>query len=54
VKAVYYQESGRFTIGCGEIRQRGYRELRVVSGARSGEQVAATLDRFAIVVPDET
>ena len=36
------------------LKQRGYRELRVVSGVRSGEQVAATLDRFAIVVLDET
>jgi len=26
----------------------------VVSGVRSGEQVAAALDRFAIVVLDET
>jgi D-threo-aldose 1-dehydrogenase len=27
--------------------------VSVVSGMRSGEQVASTLDRFATVVPDE-
>jgi len=28
--------------------------VSVVSGVRCGEKVAATLDRFATVVPDET
>ena len=28
--------------------------VSVVSGVRNGEKVAATLDRFAMVVPDET